>query len=129
MADVFISYSHKDSVWVRGTLVPKLRNHSFAVFIDYEDFRAGAFSPEEMQRAVETTTRTLIVLTPNYVESEWCLLENVIAQTSDPGAMARKLIPVLRESCNIPLRLKVLHHRDLRQDSADEWDRLIRDLI
>jgi TIR domain len=127
--DVFISYSHKDSDWVRNTLLTRLEAHGFSVMIDYRDFKGGAFSIEEMQRAVEESKRVLIVLTEDYILSEWSKLENVMAQTIDPGATQRKVIPVLRKSCNIPLRLKVLNYRDLRTDDPQQWDLLIQDLI
>lgn len=127
--DVFISYSHRDSDWVRNTLLTALESHGFSVMIDYRDFRAGSFSVEEMQRGVEESKRVIVVLTPNYVLSEWGKLENVMAQTADPGASNRKLVPILKENCNIPLRLQIISYRDLRTDDPQQWDLLMRDLM
>jgi len=127
--DVFISYSHKDADWVRGTLLPKLESHGFSVLIDFRDFRGGSFGIEEMQRGVLESRRVILVLTENYLKSDWTKFENVMAQTIDPGAIQRKIVPVLRESCNIPLRLKVLHYRDLRAEDDQQWQLLMRDLI
>jgi hypothetical protein len=129
MVDVFVSYSRKDRDWVSTILVPKLEECKFSVMIDYRDFQAGNFSVEEMQRGVLQSRHLLLVLTPAYVLSEWTKFENAMAQTIDPGAVQRKLIPILRETCNIPLRLSALHYRDLRTDDKMQWELLFRDLV
>ena len=127
--DIFISYSHKDSPWVTGELLPKLEQHGFRVFIDFRDFQSGSFSVTEMERAVNSSKRVLLVLTDDYIKSDWGTFENVMGQTTDPAAINRKLIPVLRGTCNIPLRLQILHYRDLRNNDPQQWDLLIRDLM
>jgi hypothetical protein len=128
MVDVFISYSHKDQDWVSTTLLPKLEEHGFSVMIDCRDFQTGSFSVEEMQRGVLQSRHLLLVLTPAYVISEWTKFENAMAQTLDPGAAQRKMIPILRETCDVPLRLSAIHYRDLRTDDGDQWKLLFRDL-
>lgn len=35
--DVFISYSHADSEWVRGELLPRLEEAGLKVMIDHRD--------------------------------------------------------------------------------------------
>lgn len=127
--DVFISYSHMDADWVHNTLLPKLEGHGFAVMIDFRDFRGGSFSVEEMQRGVQESKRVLIVLTEDYVNSDWTKFENVMAQTMDPGAVQRKIVPILLKDCNVPLRLRILNYRDLRTDNSQQWQSLIQDLI
>jgi len=126
--DIFISYSSKDGDWVRKTLLPRLETHGFSVMIDFRDFKSGSFSVEEMQRGVHESKHTILVLTKNYIASDWTKFENVMAQTIDPGAVQRKIIPVLREDCNIPLRLKIISYRDLRTEDDQQWQLLIRDL-
>ena|SRR5437660_4243381 len=129
MSDIFVSYSHQDISWVRGVLLQNLEEHGFTVMIDYRDFRGGSFSVEEMERAVFECRRVVLVLTPSYVTSEWAKFENVMAQTRDPGASQRKLIPILRQACDIPLRLSSIHYRDLRSDDENQWELLYRDLL
>jgi len=129
MVDAFISYSHLDRSWVAGTLLPKLEAHAYTTLIDYRDFRAGALGIDEMERAVIDSRHTLLVLTPNYLASEWSKFENVMAQSLDPAAIKRKVIPVLREDCDVPLRLQILHYRDLRVDDDDNFEKLILDLV
>lgn len=124
--DVFISYSSKDGDWVHDILKPELESHSFTVLTD-QDFIGGALSIEQMAEGVEKSRHVLAVMTQNFMESGWTKFETAMAQTLNPDASMRKLIPVLKENCNIPLNLRILHYRDLRND--EEWDQLIEDLI
>ncbi len=124
--DIFISYSSKDGDWVHNTLKQRLLKHGFKVLTDKE-FKGGSMSIMEISNSIENTRRTVAVMTPNFFSSDWTKLETAMAQTLDPGASQRKLVPILKEDCNIPLRLKVLHYRDLRTDQ--EWEQLIEDLI
>jgi len=129
MKDVFISYSSKDSDWVRDLLLPNLEAHSFSVVIDFRDFQGGALGIQEMQRAVEGTRRTLCVLTEYYVQSDWTTFENAMAQSLDPAAVERKIIPIMLQKCKLPLRLRMLHYRDLTANDPQQWDLLYRDLM
>ena len=71
--DVFISYSSKDRTWVRGELLQRLEAAGLKACIDFRDFERGAPSVKEMRRGVETSRKTLLVLTPAYLESAWLL--------------------------------------------------------
>ncbi len=128
-ADVFVSYSHEDLAFVRDRLVPYVEAHQFTVLVDWRDFVAGSLSVEEMQRAVVECKRVVAVLSPAYVRSEWTTFENAMAQTADPAAINRKIIPVLLAECELPLRLRMIHHRDLSTDDPEQWNLLIRDLM
>ncbi|HEX7313851.1 MAG TPA: toll/interleukin-1 receptor domain-containing protein [Pyrinomonadaceae bacterium] len=127
--DVFISYSHKDSRWVRNVLLPKLESHSFSVLIDFRDFKSGALSVDEMQRAVLESKRVILVLSEEYIQSEWAHFENAMAQTLDPAAANRKMIPILHKDCVIPLRIQIMTYRDLRVETDETWQLLMQDLI
>src|SRR3972149_3748131 len=70
-SDVFISYSHADKTWVRGELLTRLEASGLRVCIDYRDFRPGAPSVKEMERAVVNSRKTLLILTLDYVASDW----------------------------------------------------------
>lgn len=126
--DVFISYSHHDFDWVSKTLVPTLENRGFSVCVDYRDFQGGAFSAEEMESAVANSRHTIIVLSPDYITSDWTKFENIMAQTLDPGAATRRLIPILLRDCTLPLRLRTMTYRDFR-GGATPWTLLTQDLM
>jgi len=83
--DVFISYSSRDKAWVRGELLKRIEHAGLRAFIDFRDFTPGAPSIKECERGVEKCCKTLMVLTPNYLEGEWAEFENIMAQTRDPA--------------------------------------------
>lgn len=111
--DVFISYSHTDQEWVWSELLPRLERVGLKATIDYRDFEPGAPLLNEMERAVLESRKTVLVLTPAYLNSEWTELENILVQTMDPGARQRRLVPVLLRPCEIPLRIRSLVYVDL----------------
>src|SRR5215468_2047166 len=89
--DVFLSYSHRNKEWVRDWLVPRLKDAGLKVCIDHESFAAGAPSITEMECAVLQSRKTLCILTPEYLQSEWAEFENLLLQTRDPAARQRQL--------------------------------------
>jgi hypothetical protein len=125
--DVFISYSHADKDWVRRELLPNLEARSLRVCIDFRDFQPGAPSVTEMERAVLTSHKTLLILTPDYVESAWAEFEALMLQAMDPASRGRRLIPLLKEKCDLPLRIRYLTYLDLTaaEDLGLAWTRLL----
>src|SRR5262245_35617607 len=80
-----------------------------------------------MERGVTKSRRTLAVLTPAYLESEWAEIENVMSQTLGPANRAHRLIPLLKQDCQPPLRIAALTYIDFR-DGADlelAWRQLL----
>ncbi len=125
--DIFISYSSKDKDWVRGDLLKRLQAAGLRVCIDYRDFRPGAPSVKEMERAVLTSRKTLLILTPAYLNSAWTEFEALMLQTLDPANQNLRLIPLLKEKCDLPLRLKYLTY--LNFVDPDDWDWAWRQLL
>ena len=116
--NVFVSYNHADSAWVWNWLVPKLKSEGLKVCTDRDSFAIGVPSVVNMERAVESSRHTLLVLTPAWLASEWTQFEALLVQTSDPVGLRQQLIPVLREPCELPPRLSMLTYADLT-DRAD----------
>src|ERR1700742_4158505 len=97
--DVFISYSHKDSVWVRDTLVARLEQEGITVCIDDDTFDPGVPALTNMENAVAVSRRTLLILTPAWVKSEWTKFESLLSQYDDPAGRLRQMLPLLLEPC------------------------------
>jgi hypothetical protein len=119
--DAFISYSHHDSAWVRNVLLPHLEDEGLRVCIDFRDFELGAPSLVNMENAVERSRKTLIVLTPAWLESEWTAFESLLIQSDDPAGRRARMIPLRLKPCEPPRRIAMLTYVDFTQPSELEF--------
>ncbi len=128
--DVFVSYSHKDKEWVHGRLLPGLERSGLKVCLDFRDFELGVSAAINMERAVQQSRKTILVLTPNWVESEWTEFESLLIQTKDPAGRRQRMLPVMLEECSLPDRLSILTYADFRneQDWEFQLERVLRTL-
>ncbi|MEK7407821.1 MAG: toll/interleukin-1 receptor domain-containing protein [Acidobacteriota bacterium] len=130
--DVFVSYRQKDpdKTWVRSALAPRLEAAGLRVFIDYKCFRLGAALVEEMERGVLESSYTLAVLTPRYLQSGFTEFESILARHMSLETQQRRLIVVMREPCDAPLRTRAYLWLDMTDDTEFETQltRLIEEL-
>ena len=119
--DAFISYSHHDEDWVHGWLLPQLEAADLRVCIDFRDFEPGVPSLVNMENAVERSRKTLIVLTPAWVESEWTTFESLLIQTDDPAGRRARMIPLLLKPCKPPKRIAMLTYLDFTQPAEVDF--------
>ncbi len=124
--DAFISYSHKDADWVRKTLL-HLERAGLRVCIDFRDFEIGTPSLVNMENAVEHSRKTLLVLTPAWVDSEWTTFEALLIQTDDPAGRARRILPLLVKRCQLPKRLGIFTYLDMTKPA--EFEAQLRRLV
>ncbi|HEY7618248.1 MAG TPA: TIR domain-containing protein [Solirubrobacteraceae bacterium] len=71
MADVFVSYSRRDSAYVHR-LVGALQKHGKDVWVDVEGIRDAEVFPEALRRAVEGSDAFVFVISPDSVHSPFC---------------------------------------------------------
>ena len=133
MKKVFVSYSHKQGPWVWERLVPVLRAAGGAeVFIDKERFFAGRGIKGQMDSTQDAAEVSLLVLTPEYLASDYCRHEMDRAIAGDPGFTDGQVLPVKLADCD----MSVFHRAndpplwvDLTSDSdADAWELLLKSL-
>ena len=111
--DAFISYSSQDGDWVRQTLLPRLERAGLRICIDFRDFDIGAPSLVNMENAVERSRKTLLVLTPAWLASEWTAFEALLIQTKDPAGQRQRILPLLVERCELPGRLGIFTYLNM----------------
>ncbi|GIY34694.1 protein toll [Caerostris darwini] len=75
--DAFISFSYKDQDVVIQELIEVIeeKDPDIRLCLHYKHFLPGEFIQRNIMRAVECSKRTVLVLSRNFLESEWCLLE------------------------------------------------------
>lgn len=108
MYDVFICYSNKDVTWVKG-LLEELEKRGFVCCVDFKDFIPGAAIVENISQAIYCSRKTVAVLTPDFVNSEWC---NHELQKALQRIHAHQVVPVMLRSCTVPLILQGTSYLD-----------------
>ena len=75
--DAFISYSEADGgLFVRSTLKPMLENEcGYTLSLHYREFVPGTAIIDNIIDAIYDSRRILTVVTPKFLESEWCKFE------------------------------------------------------
>ena len=107
--DAFVSYSSKDEAWVLEELAPILERGDppYRLCLHYRDLPVGAYLADAIVQAVESSRRTIMVLSENFIRSEWCRFEFKSAHHQVLRDRRRRLIVVL---------LGEIPHRDLDPD-------------
>ena len=78
--DAFVAYSSDDDDFVIRELVPYLeknqrRRPGYRLCVHYRDFAVGASIAESIISAVKHSKRVIIILSENFLHSEWCQFE------------------------------------------------------
>ncbi len=118
--DVFISYSSANKDWVRKDLLSALEKAGLKVCIDFRDFQVGKPALKNMRDSILESRHTLLVLTDAYLSSGWTEFENLLAQTLDPANRKTRVVPMLKEKCDLPLEISYLTYVNFCD--PDDWD-------
>src|SRR4030095_4154095 len=91
--DYFISYTSVDRAWAEW-IAWQLEQAGFSVVLQAWDMVAGREFVHEMQKSSATAKRTISVLSPAYLGSQFGEAEWRIAFASDPSGEQGLLVPV-----------------------------------
>ncbi|XP_072280223.1 uncharacterized protein [Pyxicephalus adspersus] len=124
---VFISYSTKDSIWVSG-LIHKLEAAISGLKICFHerDFVPGKTIIDNMVECIQSSQKTVMVLSPDFVQSSWCLFEANLTLFQD-CMLKKAIVPILLKPCPIPLNLSHLTY--LEGDDEYFFDKLTQVLL
>ncbi|GFT62226.1 toll-like receptor Tollo [Nephila pilipes] len=75
--DAFLSYSKKDEAFVGQVLAAELEcgNPRYRLCLHYRDLPIGGYLSDAIIEAIESSRRTIVVLSENFIRSEWCRYE------------------------------------------------------
>jgi F0F1-type ATP synthase membrane subunit b/b' len=126
MAVVFVSYSRKDTEFVRKlTEALAQRNHN--VWVDWKEIRGGTEWWEEIITGIEGADKFIFVISPDAIDSEYCgkEIEHAVSQN-------KNILPIfwrsgLGNKC-IPLHPAVSRHHYISFEGRDDFDQAIQEL-
>lgn len=124
--DVFISYSDKDEEWVFSWLLPHLEKRGIYAYTD-RHFDVGVPTIVNIEEAVDRCPKALLILTPDWIESEWAHFESLLMQSEDPAGLRRRILPLMLKECKTPKRLAIFTYADFTQPI--QWDKELERII
>lgn len=119
----FISYSRVNKEFA-GKLAKELRNDGFPVWFDLLDIPTGSRWDDEVEKALRECPIFLIILTPAAINSE--NVKDEIGYAIDHG---KRILPVLLENCDVPLRLRRFQYVDFTTKTFQEGFESARTLL
>lgn len=119
----FISYSRVNKEFA-VRLAKELRAAGFPIWLDQLDIPAGARWDDEIEKALYECGIFMTILTPASIASENA--KDEIGYAIDHG---KRILPVLLEDCEIPLRLRRFQYVDFTSMNYDQGVRTAKELL
>lgn len=120
MAEYFISYTAADARWAEWIAWVLEEKMKCTTLLQAWDFVPGSNFVLEMQRAASSTSRTIAVLSTDYLHSAYAKPEWAAAFAQDPEGMKRKLVPVMVRDCKPVGLLNAIVHINLVNLTEEE---------
>lgn len=111
--DFFISYNKADRIWAEW-IAWQLEDAGYSTILQAWDFRPGSNFILEMNRAAAAASRTIAVLSPDYLEARYSQPEWAAAFERD------RLLPILVHKCELEGLLRQITHIDLIDINENE---------
>ena len=129
--DAFVSYHNNDVDWVRDELYKNLDEEGgeqnlvdnlarFKLCIHARDFTPGIPIEDNIVRAIETSRKTILVLSKHYLTSGWCEFELQMALMESFDKGRNLIIVVMLEPLNIEQMSKSVKLL-IRRNTYIEW--------
>jgi tetratricopeptide (TPR) repeat protein len=110
--DFLVSYNRADRGWAEW-IAWQLEEAGYTTVIQAWDFRPGSNFIIDMQRAAERASRTVAVLSPNYLQALYTQPEWTAAFAQDPTGEKGTLLPVRVRECELRGLLSQVVYIDL----------------
>lgn len=133
--DIFLSHSSKDDEIVYQEIIPKLENNDppFTLCRDDRDFIVGRTIAYNIISKIESSLTTLLVISNNFLRSEWCKMEFKRAHLKLLTEKRSNLIMIILEDLDPDLMDKELAyyiktHVYLKMSDKYFWPKLFQAL-
>ncbi|XP_066280339.1 toll-like receptor 2 [Branchiostoma lanceolatum] len=121
--DFFVSHSSKDADWVDFALLPALEaDLRFKGCVADRDFVPGKRVIDNIIYSIENSYKTLLILTPNFVTSEWCKDETQQALMESLKSKTGRVIPIMLDKCDVPASVRTITYLDVSRDAIGSYD-------
>src|SRR5215208_5166586 len=120
MGHIFISYSHKDTVYAHK-LAENLQRMGFEAWID-ERLDYGSQWPQELQKQLDSCSAFIVIMSPRSYESDW-----VQSELQRARRKSKPIFPLLLEGDEPWLSVESTQYYDVRE-SADPDPKFTSDL-
>lgn len=126
--DFFISYNKKDKQWAKW-VAGLLEENGYSTIIQAWDFHPGNNFIIKMQNATKRCKKTIIILSEDYLTSEYCQPEWAAVFNNDPTGEKRNLIPIRISDVEPEGLLSPVIYIDLFQETEENASKKILDGI
>lgn len=121
--NVFVSYSTADRRWAEW-LAWRIEQGGSSATIQAWDFTPGSNFVVQMHQAIQEADRVVLVLSPDFLRSEFTTAEWTAALAGDPTGNSRRLLPVKVRPCRLEGLLGQVVHIDLVGASESDAARM-----
>lgn len=129
--DAFVSYSKKDETFVTQILTPELEygNPTYRLCLHYRDLPVGGYMSDAITEAMESSRRTIVILSENFLKSEWCRYEFKAAHHEVLRSNKHRLIvvflgKVIQRDLDPEIRSWIKNNTFLRWGEKLFWEKL-----
>jgi hypothetical protein len=127
-ASYFISYNQSDRAWAEW-IAWTIESFGFRTRIQAWDFVPGTAWPQEMHRALQECAKTLCVLSPDFLRSEFTAAEWQATFTRDPVGKHGRLVLVRVRECMPDGLLAARVYVDLVGKNREDARALVRQTV
>lgn len=120
---IFISYAHADAEFITK-IAKTLEKEGYNIWLDRTDIETGSRWDNEVVKGLQTSQVFVVLLSRAAVASE-----NVKDEIGYAIDYHKKIVPLLLEPCEIPLRLRRMQYVDFTKLSYNEGVKFILDIL
>ena len=92
----FVVYSDEDRQWVHNIMMDEIENvRKMNLCVHHRDFIPGEYIDEQIVSSVDNSRKTLLILTKNFLASDWCMYEMRVARNKLQAEGKDVIIPIL----------------------------------